>query len=178
MRTSTVFRRIVASGMLVLAAGGSMAESIFRDPVDLTLKLRIKVEGNVAAINQGLGISCMLNGASNVPAVVRKILAPGQIFVPQTADGFVETSITFENLSLDHPVILENNEGADYNPAVAWNCHAVQIGASGSWEPVFVLTANGIRAVDPVYRGSCPKVSTLIDHSGEFPFVPTTTCAE
>lgn len=176
-----------ASVIVALTAGASSAESIFRDPVDLTFNLRVKVEGNIEAINQGLGITCWLVGDGEVAdrqVATKQILAPGQVFTPQTQDGFVETSITFNNLSQDNTaLILPDREPPPeaqwrYNPAFGFNCYTAQIGAGGDWEPMFTEIRDGIRAKDPAYRGSCIQSRSIIDHSGELPFRLQATCAE
>lgn len=142
-----------ASALLLICTAASAQQA---DRANVTFNLRVKVEGNVAAINTGIDVVCRLffekpDGTAVESRGRMNFLQAGETFVPQTADGFIEGQITLENA----PIGLDAGytRGSDDMP---WACSAVHQSKGLGQEQRFLNF--GVQAVRPAYVGTCSEV--------------------
>ncbi|WP_435230659.1 hypothetical protein ACMAZE_01355 [Pseudopelagicola sp. nBUS_20] len=142
-----------ASALLLLCTAASAQQA---DRANVTFNLRVKVEGNVAAINTGIDVICRLlfekpDGTAVESRGRMNFLQAGETFAPRTADGFIEGQITLENapIGLDAGYAL----GSDN---MAWVCRAVHQSKGPGQAQGFLNF--GAQAVRPAYIGTCSEV--------------------
>lgn len=153
-------RKIAAIGLALGVSCAFGAVTAAADTVDLVFKVRVKVEGNIAAINEGIEIKCTSlfydpsYGPSGTAEKTVAVLAPGQVFTPQTADGYIETEITLKDQNIGD----ENGATSVHGLSnVYWECAASPAGMSGSSGQSGFLLSNG-SAKRPAYAGTCSFV--------------------
>ena len=159
------WKPVMTAGLFALLAGTAGAQDAFQEPVDVTFKVRVAVQGNVAAITSGVDVVCTLPiyhdlRESQTSARVRSNLVPaGTVFVPETADGFIERDITLEGYS------LPSDQG------VEWNCFLLMAGDSGTPNKMYSQrTQPGgplRRANSPADAGTCDVVGGFLTVNGE-----------
>lgn len=144
-----------------LSAGPAQAQN--HGLADLTFKIKVKVEGNVAAITSGIDARCSIHTVSAVHGDITRvqtvnILPPGQMFSPQTPDGFIEVDVTLKDWAYwEHRsdgTLVEHPWYCDVYPA--------QQGAS----PGFTAPTAPFAAIAPADTGTCSRALGVVSSDG------------
>ena len=152
---------------LFFASAVTAQPGVLDTPLKVTLNLRLKVDGNIAAINGGVLIRCTLTNALRRKATYETIvIEPGSTFVPQTPDGYIQRKIIVGAFDPQ----IEGQEGAFSTDYIDWFCQAVDM----SNDQPFLN--HQVRAVSaPADIGTCSHAWGLI-YNDERTRKPELTC--
>ncbi|MGR3676775.1 MAG: hypothetical protein ACU0AZ_02150 [Paracoccaceae bacterium] len=163
--TSAVRKTLLGMGASALLCVGSTLSAQQADTANITFNLRVKVEGNIAAIDTGIDVVCRVffyqPGSKLVESRGKMtFLQAGETFVPQTADGFIDGQITLENAPIG--VDVDYTRGSE---DMTWSCAAVHSGAGPDAEQGFLNF--GVQAVRPAFIGTCSEVVGTLNLDGD-----------
>ncbi|PYG28013.1 hypothetical protein [Pelagimonas varians] len=130
---------------------------------DLTFQIRVKVEGNVAAINSGIDVRCSIHTVSAVHGDISRvqtvnILPPGQVFSPQTPDGFIELDVTLK----DWAYWEHRSDGTRVEHP--WYCDVFPTEQGAS--PGFTVANPPYTAIAPADAGTCTRATGVVSSDG------------
>jgi len=143
------------------------------EPIDVTMNVRVKVDGNISAIDTGIDILCDIGFDGGIrQSVQTSILPVGDLFTPQTADGFIEVQIRLEDVYPPDPDFAAQSglqEGELY-----YRCEALR-GDTG--RPFLNVANDRLVAPNPVDVGTCPIAGHYVYPQTEQPPRDTVICA-
>lgn len=159
-------RHAIAAGCCALTFGSTaIAQSIYEGPVDVTFKLRVKVEGNVEAINKGISVFCYLRGPGVHLARAVRVLDPGAVFVAETADGYIEREITLRDVQFDRSAFVDD---PTRDLAARWRCTGAQYYEQYRAEDFLKEIGAGVYSTrPPAFIGTCSQARGALDLSGQ-----------
>ena len=173
--TSTFRKTLFGMGAATLLSVSATVSAQQADTANITFNLRVKVEGNIAAIDTGIDVVCSVffyqPGGKLVENRGRMtFLQAGETFVPRTADGFIEGQITLVNARLGLDV--DYTRGSE---DMTWSCLAVHSNGGGGGPDQGFLNF-GVQAVRPAFVGTCSEVAGGLNLDGEVTEIDT-ACA-